>query len=73
MATERIQSVPEETTLRIESELKEWENADWALRQRFAAAMMKLYAALRPMEKAIVASERLTEKDFAIRINMRDQ
>jgi hypothetical protein len=62
----------EETRKRIEEELRKWAKADPEAQSRFEAARQEWDVELRPLKEAIVASERLTEEDFAIRINARD-
>jgi len=70
--TKGTPAISEETRTRIEESLRNWGSADSDARVRFEAAQAKWDQALQPLEDAIVASERLTEKNFAIRINTRD-
>jgi hypothetical protein len=70
--TERPPTISEETRRRIEEGLRNWSSADSDARVRFEAAQARWDQVLQPLEDAIVASERLTEEDFAIRINTRD-
>jgi hypothetical protein len=71
-ATQGISTISDETRKRIEEALRTWSDADSEARKRFEAAQPKWDQALQPLKDAIVASERLTEADFAIRINTRD-
>ena len=64
--------ISDEVSRRIEESLRTWSDPDSAARKRFEAAGPKWEQALQPIEDAIVASERLTEADFAFRINTRD-
>jgi hypothetical protein len=59
-------AISEETRKRIEEGLRDWSNVDSEARKRFEAARGKWDKALKPLQDAIVASERLTEKDFVI-------
>jgi hypothetical protein len=70
--TQGTPTISEETRTRIEEGLRNWCSADSDARVRFEAAQAKWDQVLQPLEDAIVASERLTEEDFAIRINTRD-
>lgn len=65
-------AISEETRARIEEGLRNWGSDDSDARRRFEAAQSKWDQYLQPLKDAIVASERLTEEDFAIRINTRD-
>jgi len=64
--------ISEETRRRIEQGLLEWSDPTSAARQRFEAANAHLGEVVRPLEEAVIASERLTADDFAIRINTRE-
>jgi len=64
--------IPEEIRRRIEEGLRNWKTENSEARKRYEAAEEDLENVLRPLEDAITASERLTEEDFAIRINTRD-
>ena len=65
-------AISEETRKRVEEQLHTWDSAGSDARARFEAAQAKWGQVLQPMEDAILASERLTEEDFSIRINTRD-
>jgi hypothetical protein len=69
---EESPSISEETRKRIEENLRDWDDPNSEVRKRFLAAQEKWDEVLRPLEDAIIASEQLTEDDFAIRINTRD-
>ncbi len=51
--------------------LSKWETLDPSIRQRYQAAWNKPQAEMQPLIDAVKAAERLTQRDFAIRINMR--
>jgi len=72
MSTPGETPISSETRQRIEEGLRNWTQADSEARKRFEAAQQKLDQVFQPLEDAISASERLTEQDFAIRINTRD-
>jgi len=65
-------NVSEETRKRIEEGLRDWNNPDSEARRRFDEAQEKLKPIFQPLQDAIAASERLTEKDYSIRFNVRD-
>ena len=60
------------TRQRIEEGLRSWNQIESETRKRFQAAQEKLNVVVEALEKAVAASERLTEEDYAIRINARD-
>jgi uncharacterized protein YlxW (UPF0749 family) len=60
------------TRQRIEEGLRSWNQAESETRKRFQAAQEQLNDVVEELERAIAASERLTEEDYAIRINARD-
>lgn len=62
----------DDTRGRIENGLRNLADVGSEERQRFEAAQHKWDQILQPLENAIVASERLSAEDFAIRINARD-
>jgi hypothetical protein len=64
--------IPDEIRRRIEEGLRNWKEEKSEARKRYETAEDEWDKALRPLEDAITASERLTEDDFAIRINTRD-
>ena len=59
------------TRQRIEEGLRNWDQPESEARKRFQAAQEKLNDVVKALEKAISASERLTEEDYVIRINAR--
>lgn len=62
----------DETRQRIEEGLRNWNQAESETRKRFKATQERLTDVIDALEKAVAASERLTEEDYAIRINARD-
>src|SRR5579862_1705796 len=64
--------IPDEIRRRIEEGLRNWKSDGSEARKRYEDAEEEWDKALQPLEEAITASERLTEDDFAIRINTRD-
>ena len=57
------------TRQRIEDGLRNWNQAESPARKRFQASQEELKVVFDPLERAIAASERLTEADYEIRIN----
>lgn len=72
MITPEPPAISEDTRRRVEEELRTWGSAGSDARARFEVAQAKWGHVLQPIEDAILASERLTEKDLSIRINIRD-
>lgn len=65
-------AISEDTRRRIEECLRTWNEPDSDARKRFETAQEEWDRIFQPLEEAITESERLTENDFAIRINARD-
>src|SRR5437868_6549555 len=65
-------AISAETRKRIEEGLLTWNEPDSEVRTRFEDAQEKLKPLFQPLQNAIAVSERLTERDFSIRINLRD-
>jgi hypothetical protein len=70
--SEGPKEVSEDIRKRLEDGLSNLAQADSESRKRFETARVKWAQALKPIEDAIAASERLTAEDFSIRINTRD-
>jgi hypothetical protein len=60
-----------ETLHRIGQDLANWETGS-KIREFAEQSRQRWEAVVRPLEDAISASERLTEEDLAVRINIRD-
>ena len=58
----------DKTRQRIEYELIHWDDENSTARKRFEAAKEEWDIALKPLQDAITASERITEKDLLLRI-----
>lgn len=69
---DEIVALDEVTRQRIEGALLHLKDAGSEARQRFEAFRVESEVRLRPLNDAIRASELLTDRDFAIRINTRD-
>lgn len=67
-----IVSVDETTRLQIEQSLEQWKDEQSEVRHRYQAFLAQSEEMLRPLSDAIRASELLSDRDFAIRINTRD-
>lgn len=61
-----------ETCRQIEEAVQSWGSVDSAASCQVQAAVQKWDDLAQPLMDAISASERLTQEDFAIRINTRD-
>lgn len=60
--------ISEETRRRIEEGLRDWHKPDSEARKRYEASQQEWDRVFKPLDDAIAASERLTEKDLEIRL-----
>ena len=56
----------------IENGLAHWHDPDSEFRKRFEKYREEAYERFRPLQEALTRSEMLTERDYMIRINVRD-
>jgi len=61
-----------ETRQQLEQALNDWGNVDSVIARRVDELIQQWNNAAQPLVEAISESERLTQDDFAIRINARD-
>jgi hypothetical protein len=64
--------IDEATLAKIDAVLHDWNEPESEGRKLYEGSRAKWEKTLEPAVEAIKASERLTEEDFAIRINTRD-
>ncbi len=67
-----VEGIDQATLKEIDEALREWDNPDSEGRRLYEATRSEWEETLDPLVEAVKASERLTEADFAIRINTRD-